>query len=262
MFYKKPRQCYIIFMSIKEKLLTTKYLSGSTLKIIACICMFIDHFFHLLRYFFGGYVSTLDYDSIKRFNTIYRIGRDIGRVAFPIFCFLLVEGFLHTRNLIRYFLRLLVMALASEHAFNLLYSGQHLDKEGQNVFFTLLIALLTIWGISKIRDIAALNSDLSTVLTLLIILAGCVAAYFLKTDYSYHGVLSVAVIYLLHENRILTCLGGALTFTWEPWAVPAFIPIFFYNGKRGLKAKYIFYLFYPLHIYFIFFIMRYVYHHL
>lgn len=248
-------------MSIKEKLLTTKYLSGSTLKIIACICMFIDHFFHILRHTYGGYISTLEYDSIKRFNTIYRIGRDIGRVAFPIFCFLLVEGFLHTKDIRKYLLRLFVMALASEHAFNLLYSGQHLDRQGQSVFLTLFIALLTIWGISKIRGIFTLNNDLSTVLTLLIIMAGCVTAYFLKTDYSYHGVLSVAVIYLLHENRILTCLGGALTFTWEPWAVPAFIPIYFYNGKRGLKAKYFFYLFYPLHIYFLHFIITYFYNH-
>lgn len=245
-------------MSVREKILETKYLSGSTLKIIACISMFIDHFFHIFMRTYLDYIYTLDYASIKRFNLAYRIGRGVGRLAFPIYCFLLIEGFFHTKDIRKYLARLFVMALLSEHAFNLLYSGNHLEKAGQNIFFTLFIGLLCILLINKVQNFTNIPREASTVLILLISLAGCLLAYILKTDYSYHGVLSIVVIYLLNGSRILTCLGGAMSFAWEPFAIPAFIPVFFYNGKRGLKAKYFFYLYYPLHIYFIWFMLTYV----
>lgn len=241
-------------MKIPEKFL----LSGSTLKIIACISMFIDHFFHILMRTYRDHILTLDYSVIMKFNTAYKIGRGIGRIAFPIFCFLLVEGFFHTRDIRRYLARLFIMALLSEHAFNLLYSGHNLEPEGQSIFLTLFIGLLTVWGISMVQKSEKMPREASASFILAIILAGCLAAYCLKTDYSYHGILSIAAIYLLSSSRALTCLGGAISFIWEPWAIPAFIPIFFYNGRRGLKAKYIFYLFYPLHIYLIYFILTYV----
>lgn len=245
-------------MSIIEKISETKYLSGSTLKIIACISMFIDHFFHILMRTYRDHVAALDYDTIKNFNTLYKIGRGIGRIAFPIFCFLLVEGFLHTKDIRKYLARIFVMALLSEHAFNLLYSGHHMEPEGQSIFLTLFIGLLTIWGIDKIRTMENMPRQAAASFTLAIIIAGCLAAYLLKTDYSYHGIMSIAAIYLLRSDIGLTCVGGAISFIWEPWAIPAFIPIYFYNGKRGLRAKYIFYLFYPLHIYLIYFILTYV----
>lgn len=245
-------------MSVKEKIFETKYLSGSTLKIIACISMFIDHFFHILMRTYRDHVSTLDYDAIRNFNTMYKIGRGIGRIAFPIYCFLLVEGFFHTKDIRKYLARLLFMALLSEHAFNLLYSGQNMEPEGQSIFLTLFIGLLTVWGINKIRETEDMPREAASSFTLAIIIAGCLAAHLLKTDYSYHGILSIAAIYLLRSSRELTCLGGAISFIWEPWAIPAFVPIYFYNGKRGIKAKYIFYLFYPLHIYLIYFILTYV----
>ena len=245
-------------MSVKEKILHTKCLPGSTLKIIACISMFIDHSFHILWRTYKGYIATLDYESIIRFQRIYRIGRGIGRLAFPIYCFLLVEGFFHTKNIKKYLLRLFIMAVLSEHAFNLLATGNVLEPEYQNVFLTLFISLVTISGMNKVRMREAFPRQVKSVLMMFIAAAGCVAAHLLKTDYSYNGVLSIVVIYLLHFNRPLTCLGGALSFTWEPWAIPAFVPIFLYDGRRGLKAKYIFYFFYPFHIYLIYFVVNYI----
>ena len=97
-----------------------------------------------------------------------------------------------------------------------------------------------------------------SVLLVGILAAGCVAACWLKTDYKYYGVLAVAVMYLLHFNRVLTCIGGAVAFYFEPWAITAFIPILLYNGKRGLKAKYVFYFFYPVHIYLIYYVVYYL----
>ena len=207
---------------------------------------------------YRSYISSLDYVSIQHFNRIYIFGRNVGRVAFPIFCFLLVEGFFHTKDIKKYLLRLLIMAFISEHAFNLLYSGQHFDRNGQNVFFTLFISLLTIWGIDTVLKTEKLLPAISSILIAIIVLAGCLAAYFLKTDYSYHGVMSAIVFYFLHQSLLLACLGGAVTFIWEPWAITAILPIFLYNGKRGLKAKYIFYIFYPLHIYIIYCFINYV----
>ncbi len=243
---------------INEKLGKLRLLSGSTLKIIACISMFIDHMTLILWHTYRDYIGTLDYDSIMRYQSLYHVGRNIGRAAFPIFCFLLVEGFFHTKSRLRFLLRLLIMAVLSEHAFNLLAAGENLDPEDQNVFFTLAISLLVIMVIDYVRKRFGEKPDVRSVITIAVIGAGCLLAYLLKTDYDYRGVLAITVIYLLHESRLLTCLGTALAFTWEPWALTAVAPILLYNGKRGLKIKYFFYIFYPLHIYFIYYTATYL----
>ena len=74
------------------------------------------------------------------------------------------------------------------------------------------------------------------------------AANFLKTDYSYKGVFLIEVLYILRYSRLYQCLGGAAAISWETWAPLSFIPVFFYNGKRGLSLKYFFYWFYPVHL--------------
>ncbi|MCR5002263.1 MAG: conjugal transfer protein TraX, partial [Lachnospiraceae bacterium] len=210
----------------------------------------------ILWHNFRDYIVTLDYDAIMRYEKIYHAGRSIGRLAFPIFCFLLTEGFFHTKSRPKYLLRLMVMALVSEHAFNLLVSGTNLDPYDQNVFLTLAISLITIMLIDKVKDRFTGKPDIVSVLTIVITGLGCLLAYKLNTDYDYKGVLAVTVMYLLHGSRILTCLGTALAFTWEPWAITAAGPILLYNGKRGLSIKYFFYIFYPLHIYLIYYIAR------
>ncbi len=243
-------------LSITEKITQRSgLLSGSTLKILACISMFIDHATLILWHRYKDYLSSLDYSSIMHWQKLYRLGRNIGRMAFPIFCFLLVEGFFHTSNKLKYLLRLIVMCLLSEHAFNLLAASRHLDPGHQNVFMTLAISLLTITAIEQIKIHFSGKPDIISALTLVAASLGCLAAYLLKTDYDYRGVLAIVIIYMLHSSKILTCLGTALAFTWEPWALTAVVPLFLYNGKRGLKRKYIFYAFYPLHIYLIYFVV-------
>ena len=81
-----------------------------------------------------------------------------------------------------------------------------------------------------------------------IILAGCVMAYVLKTDYSYYGIVLVAIFYFYRNNRFLACVVGYVWFTFEPWCFPAFIAVMFYGGKRGIRLKYFFYAFYPAHL--------------
>ncbi|MCR4806881.1 MAG: conjugal transfer protein TraX [Lachnospiraceae bacterium] len=224
------------------------------MKIIACISMFIDHFTLIMWHRYRAYISTLDYDSIIRYQKLYNAGRAIGRLAFPIFCFLLVEGFFHTKSLLKYLGRLFILALASEHAFNLLVSSQNFDRENQNVYFTLFLALSAIAIIDKIARRFKESPDIRSILTILTAAAFCGLAYILKTDYDYKGVIAVIVIYMLRNSRILTCIGTVLCFLWEPWASPVALPLLLYNGKRGLKLKYIFYIFYPLHIYFAYYL--------
>lgn len=219
-------------------------LSGSTLKIIAIITMLIDHIgafvlVNMLHYSNG----TLVQDEIF---TLYVISRNIGRISFPIFCFLLVEGFVHTKNVKEYAMRLMIFAFISEIPFDLALSGKRFNPFGQNVFFTLWIGLLVLIGLKKCETFDKKWKIYGG--RLLALMLGSFASLLLSTDYQIHGIISIAVIYLFRYNKTYQALAGACTFLWEPTAVLGFIPIYFYNGKRGLNMKYIFYGFYPVHL--------------
>ncbi len=219
--------------------------------------MFIDHATLILYRHYRSSIARLDYASIQRINLYYKTGRAIGRIAFPIFCFILVEGFFHTRSLCKYLLRLFITALASEHAFNLLHSGKHLDISGQNVFITLLLSLLTITAIDLVRKRFVMSESVSSAVTIAIAFAGCAIAALVKCDYSYHGVFSVVIFYLLHYSMYTSLAGGALSFVWEPFALMAFVPLSMYNGTRRKGFKYGYYIFYPAHIYLLYLIITY-----
>ncbi|MEE1031690.1 MAG: TraX family protein [Ruminococcus sp.] len=220
-------------------------LSGSTLKIIAIIAMAIDHFAASILY----HGILLPNAPISQGTTmwtiyqIYQVMRFIGRIAFPIFCFLLVEGFLHTSNRKKYAFRLFLFALLSEFPFDFALQNTFVTWEYQNVYFTLCIGLLTIWLLDYVQE-----SSYRIPLQMLSIFAGCVLAYLLQTDYDYKGIILIVVLYYFHNNRSMMTLVGCLSLFWEAPACFAFIPINMYNGKRGLSLKYFFYLFYPLHL--------------
>ncbi|MCD7834203.1 MAG: conjugal transfer protein TraX [Lachnospiraceae bacterium] len=220
-------------------------ISGSTLKLIAIITMFIDHTGATV-------IRSLTALSASASNTAlrsawirgYNLSRDIGRLAFPIFCFLLVEGFVHTRNPRKYAGRLFVFALISEIPFDIALKGSWFYPDKQNVYFTLLIGLLVLMGIRQITD----NGKRPILLSVLPIALGMFAALKIDTDYNYKGVFLIAVLYLTRQVRLYQCIGGAAAIAWELPAPLAFIPIWFYNGKRGISLKYFFYWFYPVHL--------------
>ncbi len=224
-------------------------LSGSTLKIIAMVTMLIDHIgaVVLLRYILRMQSGVPDIEQFNQLVTLYRVLRGIGRIAFPIYCFLLVEGFQRTHDLKRYILRLGVFALIAEVPFDLALTSRALALSHQSVMLTLLIGVFTMWGVSLLeRHIR--NRILLILGAAAVIAAGAGAAELMNTDYGYLGIMCIMVLYALRRVRWIQILGGCLAFSWEIWAPIAFFPIAFYNGRRGLRLKYVFYLFYPLHL--------------
>lgn len=222
----------------------TRGLSGSTLKLIAIITMLIDHIGAavIARVLLSGNWSPEMYE-------VYSSMRVIGRVAFPIFCFLLIEGFEHTRDRKKYALRLLAFAVISEIPFNLAFKSEVLEFGYQNVFFTLFIGLVTIMAIHVVEEKQEWHPCLRIAVAIVIGFAGMMVAYLLRTDYDAKGVMCILALYLFRKMRGLQILAGCIAFgSFELPALVAFIPIAFYNGKRGWNIKYFFYLFYPLHL--------------
>lgn len=222
-------------------------ISGSTIKIIAIVSMLIDHIGAVVVYRYIGYTIRQGNIAPNEIYELYHLLRNIGRWGFPIFCFLLVEGFLHTRSVVKYALRLGLFALVSEIPFNLAFSGRVFDPSYQNVFFTLFIGLL-VMSCFRTVERTNLHIALKALFFLLSLIAGYYIAVFLCTDYNGIGVCCILVIYFFRNNKSLQLLAGSLAFMWEVPAPMAFIPIAFYNGKRGLKMKYFFYVFYPVHL--------------
>lgn len=208
-------------------------LDGRTLKLIACLCMLIDH------------LGASCFSSVM-------VLRIIGRLAFPIYCFLLVEGAVHTHDMKKYILRMGIFALISEIPFDLALFHRVIYPGHQNVFFTLGLGLLAIWFIEHPIEHLEIPDNLYKFLV--IIAAGLIAEFF-NTDYGFTGVAVICVFYHLREQPqlkypiaalLLAAMGGV-----EVYAVLALIPILLYNGQRGRQTKamqYGFYIFYPAHL--------------
>lgn len=236
-----------------------KGISGSTLKMIAIITMFIDHvgaviLERMLMQRMEG-VAIVGPRFIMENATLYiadMVLRLIGRLGFPIFCFLLIEGFQHTRNVTKYAVRLLLFAIISELPFDLGFCGKPLHWGYQNVFFTLFIGLLVMIALDYVYKKLENQKVVRIIVYVMVIAIGMVIAEFLKTDYSAIGVLTISVMYLFRHKRMLeTGLGCAVLTVLNPMEITSFLmmlPINWYNGERGWNIKWLFYVFYPVHI--------------
>ncbi len=228
-------------------------LSGSALKLLGAFSMLIDHIGVVLIE--RGILKSADpikmswilrTEAGRHWWYVDRICRCVGRLAFPIFVYLLVEGAVHTRHRKAYGLRLLLFALLAEIPFDLALSGRWSYLGYQNVLFTLLFIYLTLCGIQA--------SFQQPVRLLLWVLAGCGAAQVFRTDYGAFGVILAVLLYWTRgSGRQL--MSGALLVALEScrtWgmAALAFIPLAFYDGKRGRwPGRYFFYVFYPAHLF-------------
>lgn len=207
-------------------------LPQEALKLIACVTMLIDHI---------GAVFIPQ-------NPLLRI---IGRISFPIYCFLLAEGIHHTKKPQKYGLRLLLLAVLSEIPFDLLFYGR-LTWAHQSVMVTLLLAFLMGMCMKKVQSSVRIAAALLFAL----------AAELLSTDYGGLGVLTVALFLLTRElpHRTLVQFLGLVLLNWllgngaltiQMFAILAALPIILYSGQKAIRGKALQWsvnLFYPVHL--------------
>lgn len=226
------------------------------LRITAVVCMLSDHLWIVLN----PYGNLLNY---------------VGRIAFPIFAFLISEGFIHTSNLKKYFVRLCVFAVFSEIPFNLFCSGEIFHPEYQNVGFTLLMGLSAVFLLDKMRK----DPTPKTLAISGLLLVGIFAfSNYFNADYGIAGVTTVVAFYLFRDfpfawvfqlvslvilnvfvfpgRPVLIKIAGQIYKTHaQIFAVFSLIPIWLYNGEKRVCNKVFgkvfqcgFYAFYPVHL--------------
>lgn len=234
-------------------------LDGSVLKIIACAVMLTDHFAAaiLFNVFILPYAPTLPH-NVRQLYQFYRVLRQIGRTAFPIFCFFLTEGFVYTRSRKKYALRLFIAGLISEIPFDLALFGTFFYPGHQNVMFELLLGLLMLSAWDKIGKTDYFRNHIASqsaagALQLISQAAAAfgfiLAADFLNLDYGWRGLVLILLLYLTRRIPLLQLIAGTVFFmSYELWSFPAFVLLFFYSRRRGRQHKYFFYAFYPVHL--------------
>ena len=224
------------------------FLSSNALKLIAMAAMVIDH----------GSVIFLGPET--------NIWRHIGRIAFPIFAFMIAQGAVHTKNKLLYAARLLAFAVISEVPFDMAFSGTYLEFKNQNVYFTLFLGLISVYCLDFLRK---KNVGILGIVTTV---ACALGAHFLLSDYGFTGVVVITLMYMFStvktDVRYLGfALAGLMTsivyvfpagfgfISSQVYAALCVVPLSLYNGKRGRKMnKYFFYAFYPVHILILYFV--------
>ncbi len=198
---------------------------------------------------------------------------DIGRLAFPIFAFMLVEGYFHTKNIKKYILRIFIFAILAEVPFDLVFYGTPFFLLHQNVLWGFLYALLLICWNQRAK--ASGNVFNQVVVGCASLLAACILGLFTFVDYYHYGVLTVLVFYLLRGKKwwnyvlqlvflgyinlvmmggteyYVTLFGWKFPFPQQGFALLSLIPIWLYQGKQGYHSKafqYFCYAFYPAHL--------------
>lgn len=214
-------------------------LSGAQLKYIAFISMLIDHTNNALITPMLNGKGALLYIS-NAFSII-------GRIAFPIFMFFLIEGFFKTRNRKKYLASLLIFGLISEVPFDMFVSRSFFEPNWNNMMFTLALCLGVIWLIDSLR--AKLKSTLLWLIASLPILGiSCFIATWLSLDYDYHAVLVAYIFYIFRQKPIIGAGLGYISIIKELWSILGFGLTLTYNGDRGRQYKWLNYAFYPVHL--------------
>lgn len=226
------------------------YLSGNALKFIAAITMVIDH------------VGMIIFPDIR----IFRI---IGRIAFPIFAYMISEGCRYTKNKLKYFFSVLILGASCQLVY-LIYSGDTY----MNVLISFSLSIMIIFALQNFKrtlfDSALKNNKLpAALLFILSISAAFIANHFFEIDYGFAGCLIAPLASLptmpseapeslkkldnVYLQVLLMGIGlvplGIIMGASQPYAILALPLLLLYNGKRGkLKTKYFFYIFYPAHL--------------
>ena len=191
--------------------------------------MFLDHY----HYIVGG-------------SEILNV---IGRIAFPIFAFTLNEGYVHTRSLKKYLLRLFIFAVSIQMP-SILFGYDY----PMNIFFTLFLGLLSIY----IFNLKKMNVILK------IILIGFILFFSqkFKLDYGIYGILVIINFNIFRNNKFKILMNFLVLNIYnvifskvfdlpdtQLFSLISLVFIFMYNGEKGRSMKYFFYLFYPIHFF-------------
>ena len=196
----------------------------------------------------------------------------VGRLTYPIYAFLLVEGYFHTRSVKKYALRLLMLAVVSEIPFNLMYGSAVFYPVHQNVIWTLLIGLGCVHLNEQVKGRSMMLRVFTAGATLL---GGALLGLLSFADYNAPGVLTILVFYFF-RGRKWWCLAGQIAALWwlnvevlkglafevelfgethfivqQSFALLALVLIWLYRGRKGMDSRvfqYACYAFYPLHM--------------
>lgn len=214
-----------------------------TLKIMAIIFMTMDHMYTILP---------------KEFNIPIWFGY-FGKLAAPIFFYLVVEGFYYTSSRKKYISRVLSMGLVMVFV-------DIVFKIHNNIFLSVGFGLLMLSGIELLKNSRQdnINKLKGIILTVLFFILG------LTTEASLYGVGMFLIFYLFRNNKLVAYfvyslfslfplinfigpdfLEAAMLWDYQWMMIFAIIPISMYNGKLGLNnrfTKWLFYWFYPLHL--------------
>lgn len=197
----------------------------------------------------------------------------VGRLAFPIFAFMIVEGYFHTKDLKKYIKRLFVFALISEIPFNLMVGGNIIYYVHQNVLWTFLIGILLI----HINEVATESGKLHFRFVAVVgsVAVGAAIGLLTMVDYYHAGILTVLVfyffrgrkwwcylgqlilLYVIHAELLggygynVELFGREFFIVQQSFALFSLIPIWLYRGKQGPYNKFLkqlYYWFYPVHM--------------
>lgn len=211
-------------------------MSSFILKFIAVISMVFDH---------AGYVIFHKFSFMNY----------IGRLAFPIFAFSITEGYIHTKNLKKYFSRLLIFAFISQIPY-MLFINNFTNNFTLNILFTLSLGLLAITIYDKSKN---------KLLGLLFVGLCSVFAHFLHLDYGWFGIVIIFIFYIFKDKKLYMnlsfCIATFINYFYSYittlrieylfimlFCSLSLIPINLYNEKKGKNIKYFLYIFYPLHL--------------
>jgi len=231
-------------------------MSVFSLKLIAIVTMVIDH---IGLYFFPNII-------------LFRI---VGRISFPLFCWLIANGAVHTKNIKKYLVRLLLLAIASQPFFYLANSTSYnVSPFKLNVVFTLFIGLFVVFCLKNLKNIF---------LRFGIILFFAQISNLINSEYGAMGVFSMAFFYLFYKNTVYMLVFQVLIYStsvfWQifpyinqinfldindykyfvqMFCLAALFLIAGHNWVKGREVKYFFYIFYPLQYFVIYIIQLYL----
>ena len=216
--------------------------TGAQLKYIAFISMLIDHVNNAI-------VTPLLKGSgfLLYLSNIFSI---LGRIAFPIFLFFIVEGFFKTKDRKKYLITMIIFGIISEVPFDMFTSRTFFNPNWNNMMFTLALCLIAIWIVDSLKGKIKIKALWYISSIIIVIFFGFLAMIF-SLDYDYHAIFAAYIFYIFYDKPLLGAALGYLSIIKEVYSVLGFVINLSYNGERGRQYKWLNYLFYPVHLFII-----------